>query len=279
MIMNQHAHRNQSASPPLARCLVAVTRPAGRADAIAELLVEAGARVLVVPAIELESLIDPRGREFERELELLHVSQGWLILPSPSAVEFFLSATVRISGLHGLMAGIRFATIGRAGAELLHEAGFKHVFLPPHPLGESLAAKLPAVAGQPVLVAGSAISREELGAGLRARGIAVRHLSLYRPVPSPANLVRLADMLAAPIDPRLPLRLVLVSSPSAVDAIAEAIEPPQDWLAAGWLAIGPTTMDRLRRLLPPPALAAEAANPAPDAILEAAVQLAERLSR
>ncbi len=65
-----------------------------------------------------------------------------------------------------------------------------------------------------------------------------------------------------------------MTAPSAVDAIAARMTA-DTWRAAGWLAIGPTTMGRLKGLLPAGAHAAQAAAPDAPALVRAAEALME----
>jgi uroporphyrinogen-III synthase len=72
--------------------------------------------------------------------------------------------------------------------------------------------------------------------------------------------------------------ILLVTSPSAVDAIGEALaDAPALLERVGWLAIGPTTLRQIHERGIAPALAARAAQPRPDSITEAAAELAGAL--
>lgn len=253
---------------PLARALTVITRPA-RSDAMAAAFKDAGARVELVPVTHLEPEVD--SAMLELRLAAIHAAAGWLILPSPSAVGIFLGAARPMLSFRDILQ-IPVATIGPAGAELLANAGFARVFTPPEPNAESLARTLPVASGGAALIAGAESTRAELSGGLAERAVSVERIGLYRTVADPAQVTRLFRILLAPPDPLRPIRFVVVTAPSAVDAIASKMTL-STWRAAGWLAIGPTTMSRLNELLPSGAHAAQAEKPEPAAIVRAAISM------
>lgn len=262
-----------ASAAPLARAVAAITRPA-RSDAMAAAFIAAGARVELIPVTHLEPEVDVAMLEIK--LAAIHASAGWLILPSPSAIGIFLGAARQIRNFSDILR-IPVATIGPAGAELLGKAGFGRVFTPAEPNAESLARTLPVEAGGGVLIAGADTTRAELAGVLAGRGVSVARLSLYRTVSDPAQVTRLFRMLFAPPDPLRPIRFVVVTAPSAIDAIASRMTAAT-WHAAGWLAIGPTTMARLKESLPAGAHAAQAETPDAAALVRAAAGLMEARS-
>lgn len=260
-------------APPLARAVAVITRPA-RSDAMAAAFKDAGARVELIPVTHFEPEVDVA--MLELKLAAIYTIKGWLILPSPSAIEIFLGAVGQMQNF-GEVLKIPVATIGPAGAELFGKAGFVRVFTPPEPNAESLARALPVEAGGGVLIAGAESTRAELVDGLAGRGVSVARIGLYRTVADAAQVTRLFRMLFAPPDPLRPIRFVVVTAPSAVDAIASRMTAAT-WRAAGWLAIGPTTMARLKELLPDGAHAARAGTPDAAALVRAAAALMEARS-
>lgn len=261
--------RPSPTSLDLTRAAIAVTRPAERSAELTAVLTAAGARVDNFPVTRIETHVDPA--RIERELERL--AGQWLILPSPTAVETFLAAAREIPNAHALLGRIRLATIGLASINLLKAAGLC-AFMPPEPNGASLAQSLPARPGDRVLIAGSELSRAEVGDGLAARGIEVDRLPLYKPVPDGDQLDRLRGWLAAPFDPLRPARIVIVASPSAASAIAKSIGGDL-WHTALWLAIGPTTLAEIKKVAPVATCATRAELPEPAALARAAAALAE----
>ncbi|MCE5228072.1 uroporphyrinogen-III synthase [bacterium] len=266
-----NAHRPTDQTPALPRVVAVITRPA-RSDAMAAAFIAAGARVELIPVTRLAVNVD---------LDLLAIklakvvsTGGWLILPSPSAIEILLVAAKKIPDGKATLSRIRIAAIGPSSAELLAQSGLADVFTPPEPNAASLARTLPAGPGAHVLIAGSELSRAELLAELGGREISAENFPLYRPVPDAPQLTRLHKLLLAAPDPLKPVRMVVVTAPSAVDAIAGKMTETT-WRAAGWLAIGPTTMARLKDHLPAVAHAAQAETPDADALVRAASGLIE----
>ena len=134
----------------------------------------------------------------------------------------------------------------------------------------------PTAIGMPIVVAGAEDTRIELLEGLRQRGLRVAHWVLYATRPWLEGLGVMRDTLKLAFDGQT---LILVSSPSAVDAIAEYFgEEPQLVEAAGWISIGATTHRQifLRELQPIASIVSD--TPYMDAIVTAAERLKARLA-
>jgi uroporphyrinogen-III synthase len=168
-----------------------------------------------------------------------------------------------------VLAGIRVAVIGEASAREVRACGLRADFVAPQPSGAMLAQTLPALPGTPVLIAGSAQSRPELSEGLALRGFNVQVLPLYAPRPSRAGLQAIRQALAERAD-----RVLLVTSPSGVDAIWESrAQPPPLPLEVRWVAIGPTTAGRLEELGVEAGRRAQAATPDAHGVAAATLRL------
>lgn len=249
------------------------TRPVESNEALAEALVRAGAEVLEAPAIEFASFVEKNIKQCRKMLEGLRDHRGWLILPSPTAVGFFRELLGRTHLDPSALEGVRVAAIGQASAEALAAAGLRADFLPPTPRGSALAETLPAEPGEPVVIAGSSQTRPELREGLEGRGLNVQFLPLYAPCPCRGGLRAIGKLLAK--DAR---RIIVATSPSAVDAIMESLGETRELAAeALWVAIGPTTHRRLLDCQVSPDAIAEAAAPDAAGILAAAEGLVLRL--
>ncbi len=140
---------------------------------------EAGARVEIVPVTHLEPHVD--AALLEIKLAAVYAAEGWLVLPSPSAVEIFLDAVRRMQNF-GEIRKIPVATIGPAGAAPLAKAGFERVFTPPAPNAAALARTLPAAAGTEV--SGAPMPRARNCRRPDRTGASVARLSLSRPPPT-----------------------------------------------------------------------------------------------
>jgi uroporphyrinogen-III synthase len=235
---------------------------------MADALSERGAQVLQAPAIRLTPLSEPNCEQWRRTLADLHAAAGWLVLPSPGSINHFIQVVKELDWTIGDLAGIHIATVGAGGARVLEHAGVRAEFIPSEPLGEKLAAELPVQADTLVIVAGSSQGRSELRDGLAARGCQVRDLPLYETNPDPEGLQAIGEALA-----RLPASILILTSPSGVDAIVEGVTEPQRLSGAGWVAIGPTTMERIGERIPKAAIVVQASSPSPRGIIQAVAQV------
>ena len=257
-------------------CSIVWTRPAESAGAMAEALAKAGAEVHEAPAIEFVSLVNKNLRELGKSINALLKREGWLILPSPAAIRFFTQALEQLRLSPARLAPLRIAAIGPASAGQLAAAGLSAHFLPPWPNGRSLSETLPAEPGSPVLISGSSQTRPELREGLAARGLRVSVLPLYTPRASAAGLRAIHQLLA-----ERPERLVVVTSPSAAEALRRFFDHALVDKAtlldkAQWVAIGPTTFQKLREWnILAPADVAQAATPDARGIIQAAAALGQ----
>jgi uroporphyrinogen-III synthase len=215
---------------------VVVTRRAGQASALAELLAARGATVVEVPAIEIVAPADVG--PLDQALRGLS-GYGWIAFTSANAVNAVLGR-LALLGLEPRLAarGPQIASVGPATTAALRSA-FPADRVSLEPTGDLRAAGLLAafarqgVSGSRVLLPCSSRAREELAAGLRALGAEVDAVVAYETV-EPADLRQRVDAcLAAGFD------LLAFASPSAVDGFAHAAGERARGLPA--VAIGPTT--------------------------------------
>ncbi len=259
-----------SAGFPLRGLSIIFTRPADSDPGLAAALTAAGADLLQAPVLEFASLIEDNIQHCARVLRELSGSRGWLILPSPAAIRYFHETLNRIGLTAQDIAGVRVATVGQASAAALSAIGLHPSFIPPAATGESLAQTLPAEPGVPVLIAGSVQTRPELRNGLTARGLTVQVLPLYAPRPSRDGMRLIQQALA-----ENPTRLLIVTSPSAVDALMDAIGPDSPILSTlKWIGLGPTTGRRMLEKGIPATRMAEAVTPTVAGLMAAILRTA-----
>lgn len=255
---------------PLLGCSLIWTRPGAESGELApEALAALGAEVLEAPAIEFASFVERNLEQCRRVLELLREREGWLILPSPTAIRYFGEVLNRFHLDTSVFDDIYVAVIGKGSAAELARIGLSPDFVPPGSRGQTLAETLPAEPGTPVIIAGSSQTRAELRDGLAARGLSVQVLPLYAPRACRPGLRAIHAALA-----ERPGRFVLVTSPSGVDAILKEL-PPEESLtsSARWVAIGPTTHRRLLDCGIRPDRAALASAPTLDGLSQAILSL------
>jgi uroporphyrinogen III methyltransferase/synthase len=233
----------------LAGLRVVVTRSSAQAAGLAEAFARAGARVDLLPLLEVVPPADRRPLERAASEVALH---DWLVFTSSNAVEAFLPLAGGALG-----ARPRVASIGEATARALRAAGVEPALVAADSRAEGLAAALaPHVARRRVLLPQAADARAELQAGLQAAGAEVTAVAAYA-----KRVPREAPALAARLfGASTPLGWVTFTSPSIVRHFAglfgggwEARRP--ELLAA---SIGPVTTAALRAAGVDPAAAAAA---------------------
>ena len=262
--------------PSLSGWTVLITRPTENAEPVLNALRQAGSSAVSTPAIEFSSLVEGNRERLDSLLRRLRDEAGWLVLPSPNAIRSFFEALGSPGRGPDPLGSVRLATIGAGSARALASHGRRPDFESPRPTGAALAQALPAKTDEPVGIVGSAQSRPELRQGLAARGLSVEFVPIYETIPSASGLARLRRRLEDLREARggsleKPKAILLVGSPSAVDAIAESTIHAEGLLeGVVWVAIGPTTRQRLDRLSLASGPVIESASPEPEMLVQAA---------
>jgi len=219
---------------------VVVTRPTGWPDALSERLLEMGACVRELPAIDLAP---PRDLSpLEEALRTLE-QFDWVVFASAAAVERVVARMDDLGIPRQRLSARSLAAVGPNTAARLAAAVRAPDLVPDEATGEALARALgPAVEGRRVLVPRPAEGRPELPEGLAACGADVHAVVAYCTVPAPA--ARLAP-LRGWIE-RREVDALAFASPSAVRAVVAALGPAAPLLGEVLLAaIGPTTAEAL----------------------------------
>ncbi len=246
---------------PLQGQRVVVTRAAHQAGGLAAELTAAGARVELLPLLEIVPPADPRPLErAASELPLYH----WIAFTSANAVRAFLPFA---DG--ALPQRLRVAAVGPATARALRVAGITPSIVAPTAQAEGLVEALAPHLGrrQRVLLPQAAEARDALATGLTAAGAEVVALIAYEkrlPPDAPASAAR---FFAAD-----PLGWVTFASGSAARHFTALFGG--EWTARRAelraASIGPVTSAALRGLGVEPA--AEAAQASDRALVEAIVR-------
>ncbi len=179
-----------SATAPLAGLGVVLTRPRAQAEALARLLEERGARVIVFPALDIVPA--PVSAESLAALPGAHLA----IFVSANAVEHGLAAARRAGPWPAPLA---VAAVGEATATALRNSGFARVISPQERFdSEALldCPELQAVAGQNIIVFRGVGGREHLRSTLESRGARVSYVECYRRVRPPTDPVPLQAALS-----------------------------------------------------------------------------------
>lgn len=230
-------------APDPVRRTVLVPGTAGSAAHAVQALDAAGAVPRVVPFVQ--TVPPATTAPLDAALAALTAGRfGWVAVTSAAAVRS-LDARARElagTGLAQVLGAVRVAAVGTATAAALADLGVP-ALVPSHGAGaQALVGPLvQAARGTRVLFARGDLAAPVLTDALRAAGIEVEDVVVYRTVPAappPADLVR--DWAAGRVD------AVLLGSPSTARAVLDALGPPPAGTVIACL--GPTTAAAARRL-------------------------------
>jgi hydroxymethylbilane synthase len=237
---------------------VLVARPEGQAGPLLAAIAAAGADVAHVPAIEIR----PAAAGGALDDAVAATRAGDLVVvASANGAASVLDALVR-RGIDPLT--LRWAAVGHATALVLRAVEIPGVFLPSVPEASFLAAEVPLVPGDRVLVPHGDIADPALVSALRERGAEVREAVAYVTIEAPAgSRARLAGALDdGPLD-----ALVLTSRSGVRGLLALASDDARPrLLAAPVIAAGAQTAAAAREA----GFARILTAPAPDALALAA---------
>jgi len=211
---------------PLAGRRIVVTRPREQAARLAGLIRREGGEPVIVPAIEIKDLADPKPF-----FELADRLDGFdlAIFISPNAVHKALGLLQLRRQAKSWPARLRVAALGPGSRRALEQSGFHEVLAPAsHADSEALLA-LPALAelaGRHVVIFRGEGGRELLGDTLATRGARVEYAACYRRArPDPGPGAPLADWARGEVD------AVTVSSGEGLLNLYEMLAlPERQWL-------------------------------------------------
>jgi uroporphyrinogen III methyltransferase/synthase len=214
-------------SRPLFGRRVVVTRAREQASGLRTRLVELGAEVVELPAIEMKPL----------EFELPELSEyAWVVFTSANGVDAFFARGLHARGLDArALAGMKVAAIGPGTAAALERFGVRADLVPERFVAESLVAAFPAprVPAERVLLARAEQARDVLPAGLADLGYAVAVVPVYRTVTAEPDPGELERVRAGEFD------AVTFTSSSTVESFGRLVGPVPEGPAV--VSIGPIT--------------------------------------
>jgi uroporphyrinogen III methyltransferase / synthase len=204
---------------PLTGRLVVVTRARDQAGRFAALLEQAGARVLLVPTIEIGP--PDSWTPLDAALEAL-AQYRWAIFTSVNGVEMVRARLRHLGRGPGALAACRIAAIGPATAAALRGWGVTPEVVPEEHVAEALVARLRGRigAGDRVLLPRAAETRDVLVTELRAMGAAVDEVAAYRTRAVDEEAASLRDALQ-----RRRVDVVTFTSSSTVTNFAALFRP------------------------------------------------------
>jgi hydroxymethylbilane synthase len=228
-----------TAGGALANKHVAITRAAEQSAELIALLRARGAQPVSCPTIAIEAITDTT------ELDAALAQNGstrWMVFTSGNAVR---AVADRLAELRlELPATLLLAAVGGATAQELRRCIREPDFVASVATGAILAAQLPDVSAQDVIVPRGDLAAEAVADGLRARGARVRSLVAYRTVSGPGVAELGARAQSGQLD------AVVFASPSSIRFAATALANAR-MLAPRFPAIvciGPTTAQAARAL-------------------------------
>lgn len=232
---------------PLAGRSVIVTRARAQAGGLAEPLEALGATVIACPVIET---VDPE--DWAPADAAIGDLEGydWVVLTSTNGVDRFLERVRSQRGSLAVLGGVSIAAVGAATEGRLREEGIEPDLVPDEFHAESLAdafIEMGAADGWRVLLARALKGRDVLPDALRARGVEVDVVPVYRTIAVEPDREVLDDLRIGRID------AVTFTSPSTAKHFTAAIEragmdPKRALSHIAVASIGPVTTEALRRL-------------------------------
>ncbi|MEL7510654.1 MAG: uroporphyrinogen-III C-methyltransferase [Cyanobacteria bacterium J06554_3] len=130
------------ATPPLALAgkTILVTRAASQASQFSELLLERGASVVDLPALEIRAPQSWDG--LDSAIAAIHTFD-WLILTSPNAVNYFVDRLLHQGKDLRCLATLKIAVVGKKTNGFLRQRGLTADFTPPTFVADSLIEHFP----------------------------------------------------------------------------------------------------------------------------------------
>ena len=243
---------------PLAGKRVLVTRTRAQASTLVELLRLEGAYPVLLPALELQSRVEPDAMlRVVSRLELR--DYGWIVFTSANAVDVFLDLVWQRGGDVRLLASAAICAIGTATAQALAARGVRADLVPAEAIGEALVGEIARHPGGAALEGGAVLlpraegARDVLPDGLRAAGARVDELALYLAAPpAEAPPAALAAVRGGEID------IVTFTSSSTVKNLASLLDGDLTPLKGATIAcIGPVVAKTAEDYGLPPHVVAE----------------------
>lgn len=224
------------------KCGVLILRDARQSDIFAKKLMQNNFEPVVCPVIQIEKReLSPELAEAINNIE----RYSWLVFTSPNGVKAFFEMFLAAGGDLRRLGGVKFATIGKATAEVLQKVGFKADFVPNKQVSDSLAAGLAEqlTANDRLLLPRSAIANNNMVSILAAK-CPVDDIKIYDTKIKTENEEELKSLLTTG-----EVKYIPFTSASTVDGFVKAIGGDLSALAnVKTAAIGPVTKKRMLEL-------------------------------
>ncbi len=125
---------------PLAGKTIVVTRAASQASEFSQMLMDKGASVIDLPALDIRPPID--WNPVDSAIAAIGTFH-WLILTSPNAVNYFLDRLLHQGKDHRALSHLKIAVVGRKTNNFLNQRGLIADFIPPTFVADALVEHFP----------------------------------------------------------------------------------------------------------------------------------------
>ena len=189
----------ENAKLPLTGKTVMITRSASQSNQFADLLIAEGAKVLEMPALEIQ----PPSSWQQLDLAIAKLeTYDWLVLTSANGVESFFARLREAKKDSRALHQLKIAVVGRKTAAVLAKYGIKPDLIPPDYVADELIAVFPPVEGLQILFPRVETGgREVLIEQLSQKGANVDAVPAYESgIPQQIDLTALAAIKSQQID-------------------------------------------------------------------------------
>jgi uroporphyrinogen III methyltransferase/synthase len=219
-----------------------VTRASEKAGSLSSKLEALGAEVEELPAIELVAVA--QNGLFKQALRALPKTD-WVFFTSPEGIGWLSQMLKPHRKDVRWLSGCHIGAIGSKTAAAIEAAGLHVDFVPKQFSQEGLLEELPdrVLTGRRALIFSAEGSRDVLAAGLRARGMRVTRVPVYRTVVPKRLTDRIDQVFEQPFD------FVTVTSASCVDHLFEGLREAGKvalFSRQRFASIGPVTSQAIR---------------------------------
>jgi len=227
---------------PLFGRRIVVTRPTDRARELANLLESLGAEVITLPAVELAAVIS-NGLS---DQVLARIEQfDWVFFTSPEGIHWFRRMLRAERKDLRILHGRHIGAIGPKTAASIQELGIQVDFVPKTFSQDGMLDGLSRrrLDGKRALILSAQDSRDVLEQGLRARGMRVTRLPIYRTLMPAALTKDVRAALGGRVD------CVTATSSSCVDHLKQALAASGlsgRFRSIPFASIGPVTSATIR---------------------------------
>jgi uroporphyrinogen III methyltransferase/synthase len=196
---------------------ILVTRAADKAPTLAAQLEAYGAEVVQLPVIEL---VPVRQNSLLREVLSATSKPEWVFFTSPEGLGWFSKLLKAYRKDIRWLSGCRIGAIGPKTAQAIEAHGLRVDCVPKRFSQEGMLETIPkrALSGKRALILSAEGSRDALETGLRAHGMQVVKLPMYKAVMPNALMEGLLQAFDQPFD------AVTVTSTSCVEHLFQALQ-------------------------------------------------------